>query len=186
MKRTSLLAAVLALSSTFATAAAAAQPAPHTGSAWRGPVAAAPVVHPASGVRERREARWDVRQVEALRQRLVAARRSGHRAALRDVDADLQRYLTAELRETRGEVAEARGEVREERRENAWGRGRDGRQDVREARGEARREARELARLRAIDGELERLYGRFDRGALQRKEALVSELVQLARREVRS
>jgi hypothetical protein len=174
MKRASLMAAVLAFGSTFASVAVA-QPRPPASTHQ-----ASPLVTGTS-----REDRWDARQVQALRDRFAVARRRLDRAGLRSVEADLQRYLALELRETHAEAAEVRADERRSVREaGAYPRGAD-RADVREARAEVRQESRELTRLRAIDRELKPLYGRHDRVSLSRKDALLGELVQLAKREVR-
>ena len=112
--------------------------------------------------------------LEALRARFERARRTLDRRALRAVDAELERYLASELRETRAEVGEARAD--------AWSGGRRG---AGARRAEVRQESRELTRLRAISSELRPLEGRVDRASLARKSALLAELVELARRDAR-
>ena len=98
----------------------------------------------------------------------------GRRAVLVVVDADVDRYLAYELRETRAEVGEARAD--------AWNNGRRG-AGARQA--EVRQESRELTRLRAIANELRPLEGRVDRMSLSRKSGLLAELLELARRDLR-
>jgi len=153
MNRSTLMTAVLVVSSTFASAALAAPRRP----------AAPPVTHAASAPPSASygDARLDAREARELEDRYAHARRMGNRTALHRVEQDVQRYLAVELRETRLERLDAR---------------RDGRREV-------RHESRELSRLREIDRDFRTLGGRFDPGSLGRKQGLVSELVRLARTE---
>ena len=164
--RKSLMVSALVFSSLASGVAFAAPPPPRA------------AAHAASPVRAERgagfEERWELRELEALKARFERARRPVDRKALRAVDADVGRYLAAELRETRAEVGGARVD--------AWSGSRRG-AGARQA--EVRQESRELTRLRAISSELRPLEGRVDRASLARKSALLAELVELARRDAR-
>lgn len=165
--RKSLMVSALVFSSLVSGVAAAATPPPLARAHAASPVYSA----------ERdttREERWERSDLEALRSRFERARRTLDRRALRAVDAELERYLAFELRETRAEVGEARAD--------AWSGGRRG-AGARQA--ELRQESRELTRLRAIASELRPLEGRVDRVSLSRKSGLLAELLELARRDVR-
>ncbi|MBF5043927.1 hypothetical protein FGE12_16115 [Aggregicoccus sp. 17bor-14] len=160
MMRKSLMVAALVFSSVVSGVAAASTPPPQARAH-----AASPVVAERNTIREER---WERSDLGALKARFERARRTVDRRELRAVDAELARYLDSELRETRGEVSEA-----------TWSTGRRGA-------GEVRRESRELTRLRAIASELRPLEGRTDRASLARKSGLLAELIELARRDVRS
>jgi hypothetical protein len=163
MMRKSLMVAAFVFSSFVSGVAAASTPPPQARAH-----AASPVVAERDSMREER---WEQSDLQALKARFERARSTQDRRALRAVDAEVARYLDAELRETRGEVADA-----------AWSSGRRG---AGSRQVEVRRESRELTRLRAIASELRPLEGRMDRASLARKSGLLSELIELARRDVR-
>jgi hypothetical protein len=103
------------------------------------------------------------------------------RRALRAVEADVVRLLDAERREARVELAKDRGELRDDRRDV---RAVD-RRDLRDDRRDLRDDRRDLRRVKAIDADFRALRGRMDRRSIERKRALLGELFQLARAEVR-
>jgi len=117
---------------------------------------------PAKADGDRRDARWDLKKLQDLQDRFAIARKRDDRRALKRIENELQQYVASELREFRSEVREGRT-----------------------TRAEYRQESRERQRIRAIDRELERLYRRYDRSSMKRKSALISELVQLAKADLR-
>jgi hypothetical protein len=157
--------------------------------------------------REKRDDWRDAARVEGLIARFDAARARGDFAALSAIDAELRGLLAAELTESRGELQRDRAEVRQDNREvrsdrrelvrdGAAGRGplvkaddrhdlRDDRRDRRDDLRDVRGEARQAARVAQIDSELAGLAGRSDAPSLDRKRALMGELVALARQELR-
>ena len=162
MKVSKSMIAMFAAGSILLGAAAFAQPAVHRST---------PVV-PARGGQEAREVReelWDLRKLEQLQDRFAVARAHHNTVVMRQVENELQRYLSEELRETQQDVREAK---RDQRYSKA-------------ARAEVRKETKELKRIRAIDRELTKLYGRYTRDAIAKKSKLIKELVTLARAEVR-
>jgi hypothetical protein len=125
--------------------------------------------------------RDDVRDLMRLRD--LAAR---YDTAIRSWRARLILRVEAEIIEAvRADLIENRSEVERDRREV----GRDGRFGDREDRRDDRRdfrEEREAQRKRfLIASDLKALMGRMRPGALQRKQALLQELIGLARMELR-
>jgi len=157
--------------------------------------------------RQTRDDWRDAARLEGLIARFDAARARGDLAALGAIDAELQRLLAGELAESRAEYAQDRAEIRQDRRELgsdrrelrrdvATGRGpgvkaddvrdrNDDRRDLRDDRRDSRAEALHGGRVLQIDAELRGLTGRADGPSLDRKRALMGELVALARQEIR-
>lgn len=150
-------------------------------------------------VPDRHEKRQDVREVRDDRRDLAEledvlaqfdrarARRSEHQLAA--VDSRLRALLREELHENRVELAKEKAEARRSERDvrhadNRWER----RESVREAR-EDRRDVRVASQMleqrQRIARELASLAGRMHPTELNRKRALIVELIDLARRELR-
>lgn len=156
--------------------------------------------------REQRDDRRDRAKLVALLVRYDAARGRGDYAALTAMDTELHELVGAEIRESRrewlkdaAEVARDRGEVGSDRRElgrdRARGAGplqraddrrdkRDDQADLRDDVRDRRAEGRNLVRLDGIEKELGALWGRVDNPGLDRKRALVGELLALSNAEL--
>lgn len=156
--------------------------------------------------RNRAEDWHNVAAVEAVLADFDRARSAGNMNGLANVDARLRNLLRAELAEGNGKVArdraevrrdngEARSDRREERRDVAEARpgaSADDRRDLRDDRRDRRDDVRDAhAETRAQDerlriaGGFSELDGRYAPADLDRKRALIVDLLQLSRREVR-
>ncbi|MBJ6765435.1 hypothetical protein JGU66_32180 [Myxococcaceae bacterium JPH2] len=141
--------------------------------------------------REQRDDRRDLHQLESLINRYDAARGRRDRNDLNRVESELRAYIASELDESHHELAKDVREVRRDNRElrddrNGWsspGARADDRRDRRDDVRDARAERASLEQTRSIARELDGLYGRTDPGSLQRKRALMGDLLQLARAE---
>jgi hypothetical protein len=140
--------------------------------------------------RELRDDRGDAGRLEALLARLDAARARRDRRQLAAIDDAVLRELAADRAETRVEVArdarevrDARREVRADDRDGRWGDA-DDRHDFRDDRRDLEAERRIAHRRAEIDRDLRALRGRYGPPALERRRALVVELVGLARGEL--
>lgn len=122
--------------------------------------------------------RRDLRRLEQLQAELDHALRHQDPRAVAAVDEALQRELAAERRETRREAAHEHRELRREAREGD-------RRDFRDDRRDLRVEGAMAGRRGQIGAELGSLRGRYGPGELERRRALLRELVQLARAELR-
>ncbi|MBI5546184.1 MAG: hypothetical protein HY901_20025 [Deltaproteobacteria bacterium] len=156
---------------------------------------------------DRHEARDDIRDLRALEGLLAefdAARARHDRRTLARIDERLRRQIRAELaegrrelRDDRREVARDRQEVRSDRRELRHDEHgshaaaddrrdlRDDKRDLRDDQRDAAQERAALERTHQLLRELDALHGRFRPQSLERKRALIGELIHLARREVR-
>ncbi|NMO19817.1 hypothetical protein HPC49_03560 [Pyxidicoccus fallax] len=131
------------------------------------------------GVTQRSDDRMDVVELERVLARFDAARaRRNNASELASVDHRLRELLRAELAESRVETAQARAEARRERGESRA----ENRDDVRDARAEAA----SLAARRSVARELNSLMGVRSQVQLNRKRALIVELVQLGKQELRA
>lgn len=153
--------------------------------------------------RETRDDWRDAARLENLVARFDAARARGDLGALAVIDAELRGLLAGELAESRAEASRDRAELRQDQRELGSDRRelrRDGpgavraddrhdrnddRRDLRDDRRDARAEVVHDARVGQINAELAGLSGRSDNPSLNRRRALMTELVALARRELR-
>ncbi|MBK7859524.1 MAG: hypothetical protein IPJ65_13055 [Archangiaceae bacterium] len=157
--------------------------------------------------REKRDDLRDGARLESLLARFDAARAHNDVTALLGVDAELRRLIAGELAESRAEYGKDRAEVRQDQRElgsdrrelardQVTGRGpavkvddrhdrNDDRRDLAGDRRDARDEVRHAVRVAEIDAEYARLQGRADRGSLDRKRSLLTELLALSRHELR-
>jgi hypothetical protein len=127
--------------------------------------------------RERRDDRRDLRRLEDLLARFDRARARRDRGALAAVDRAVEDELAREWRETRVEMARDRQEIRRDVRDGD-------RRDFRDDRRDAAVERGVAGRRGEIAQELRSLRGRFGPPALDRKRALLDELVGLARAEL--
>lgn len=156
--------------------------------------------------RERRDDRRDAAKLVDLLRRFDALRAARDYAALTALDTEARDLVGAELRETRREWLKDTAEIHRDRaelgtdrrelaRDAARGRGpavkaddrrdlRDDRRDLRDDRADRRAEARDAARLDALERELAGLWGRVDEPSLDRKRALIQELIGLSVREL--
>jgi len=149
----------------------------------------------------------DLKRLEMTLGRFDTARATNNPVELRAVDDEVRRLLAAELAEGRAELAKDRAEVRRDVREVRRDRReirrdeerrpregapqadrrefqddqRDLRQDVRDVRVEQASQRRTWA----IASEYEALSGHMDGGALAQKRLLLTELIGLARQELR-
>jgi Spy/CpxP family protein refolding chaperone len=123
--------------------------------------------------RELADDRWDLARAQELLARWDDARARRDRRTLLAVEDAAFRTLDRELFEARAEVRDP------------WAGGRDV-HAARSPRGWDRRDdRRDLARVSALRTDFGSLRGRLDRRALDRKHAMLAELVQLARAELR-
>ncbi len=155
--------------------------------------------------RERRDDRRDLIRLQTLLNDFDRARAVGNRKGLNAVDARLRNILREETREgrretrkDRRELRRSKREVRQERRERrvhaATGQPgaaardtrqlRDDRRDARDDRRDLRREQRNQVRRQQIRSALVPLYGVYDGPRLERKRALIAELVAMATAEL--
>jgi hypothetical protein len=142
----------------------------------------------------------DARRVEQLLSEFRRARRVHDRRAQARIEARVAAALDEELREARRETGRAAAEVHEDRlkvrqdhQEGMWD---AEHQDPPETRGNVRalqedrrdlmREAEYRDRVRAIRGEWRDLRGVRRPPAMERKEALLEELLRLSRYEIRA
>jgi hypothetical protein len=146
----------------------------------------------------------DARRMEVLLQAFDAARATRQPARIVEVDRRVQAAIEVELRESGRELAQKQGEaarsgreVGQERREVgrdiAAGRPgraagdvrdlRDDRRDARDDRRDVRQEAVSANRLQGIQREYNALAGRLDPRSVDRRRALIAELVQMQRHE---
>ncbi len=123
--------------------------------------------------REVRDDRRDLRRMERLLSRFDDAVSYRSRYALAAVEGDVLRTLDREIREARW------GLTPFERYSTT------GDRYVHCDHGDLRDDRRDLVKLQAIRSELGYLLGRVDRRAIERKRALVAELVTMARFEPR-
>ena len=121
-------------------------------------------VEQAQDRREARDDRRDLAELEALLTRYDAARNARHFGRrLTDVEDRIRRHLREELAENRTEVARAKRESR------------------REARAETALYTRRVALARELNG----LLGDMRPASVSRKRTLLTELIQVARTEIR-
>jgi hypothetical protein len=154
----------------------------------------------------RRYGDWrDLNRLQGVLAKLDAARASNNAAGLAAVDEELRALVARELGEDRVEVAQARAEVRRDNREvrsenrdlrhdiamgkpgQAMNDLHDRRDDLRDRRDDIRDTQvakADLNRTRAIARELNSLAGRYDAPSLNRKRALITDLIALAKVEV--
>jgi len=147
----------------------------------------------------------DLRHLRSLAERFDAARERGDAGALRLIDRELRSVVAGELGEGRAELAADRAELRRDNREVRASRRevardvasgapvsevagdrhdlRDDRRDRRDDRRDAAAEQQSQLRRRQIANELGDLAGRLEAPALDRKRALLGELIGLAQTE---
>ncbi len=147
----------------------------------------------------------DLNRLQGVLAKLDVARSNNNAAGLAAVDDELRTLVARELGEDRVEVAQAKAEVRRDNREvrsenreirqdlamgkpgQAMNDLHDRRDDIRDRRDDirdAKVEKADLNRTRAIALELNSLAGRFDAPSLDRKRALITDLIALAKVEV--
>jgi hypothetical protein len=126
--------------------------------------------------RELRDDRWDLHHLETLLARYDAACARRDRRAMAAAEYDVLRALEREIVEARAELHRSAAEARD-----PWA----GRRAAGFDRRDYRDDRRDLARLEGIRDELWRLRGRMGWRAVDRKHALVAELVEVARAELR-
>lgn len=129
----------------------------------RGDVRRASAVR-ASSYREFQDARRDLAELQRLQKDYERAVRSHDNRTIRRIDQQILRIATVELRDSERQAAL-------ERR----------RRDYRDA----RREASKARLVRDVLQDYRRLDGRVDRRSLDAKRAMISELVDMARFELR-
>jgi len=134
----------------------------------------------------------DLRWAETLRARFDEAWRRADWRRLQRLEDGVLRYLAQERRDARADLAHDAGEasrdaagLQQERREGD-------RHEAREEAGRLHRDRREAQRDQAVLHRLEDLERRFaglrgltDRGAMERKRAIIDDLVRMARNELR-
>ncbi len=149
--------------------------------------------------RQTRDDRLDLVRLEATLAELDRARFARRPGELAAIDQRVMDLLRAEAMETRVELAQKAGEVRRDRGElrsdfrEIRGDGvMDGRRDLRDDRRDLRDDRRDLAREQVqasrrhqIAMEYRGLSGRLDGYSVDRKRALLAELVGIARHELR-
>jgi hypothetical protein len=155
--------------------------------------------------REAREDYFDLKSLEALRAEFEAARARRDMRALEGIDRRIREQASRELADDAGDLRRAERELHRDRRElraderrtvrdaveTRPGERRDQaelRRDRRELRDDARDAAArraDLQRHRELLGEIHRLGGRLDPAALDRKHAILGELIEIARFELR-
>jgi len=154
----------------------------------------------------RRDDWRDLKRLEGALSRFDNARATSNAMELRWVDDEVRGLLSQELAEGRAELAkdkaevrrdvrEVRGDAREVRRDEFHGAGyreredrrdmRDDRRDLHKDVQDVRAEKENLRRTWWIANEYDGLYGRMDPNALAQKRALITELIGLARQELR-
>jgi hypothetical protein len=137
--------------------------------------------------RARADDRRDLAVMEDLLARYDAARARRDRGGLAAVERAVDAELVREVRESRHELRKDRREIRRDVREVRADDPRDARDDRRDLRDDVRdaRVERDMAaRREAIQSELRGLRGRMAPPALDRKRALIADLVGLAQAEL--
>ena len=127
---------------------------------------------------ERRDDERDLRRLEGLVARFDEVRARHDRRGLAEVERALDAELQSEAEESRAELARDRHEVRRDVRHG------EDRRETRDDVWDLRREQAIAARRDAIARELGALRGDTHSRALERKRALMVELVGLARGEL--
>ncbi|HUL59558.1 MAG TPA: hypothetical protein VLU43_09805 [Anaeromyxobacteraceae bacterium] len=120
----------------------------------------------------------DLAWLEQLVGRFDAARAARDHRALLAVEDEVARALDREVHEQRAELDRDREEVRGDEL-------RDDRRDEHQDRRALHEDRHALERLKQLRGEFAMVRGRMDRRGLDKARALLGELTELARREVR-
>lgn len=139
-----------------------------------------------------RDGRRDLDRIEKIRDDYRRAITGRSARAVNRVEARLTAWLDEELREDRREVRQDKRELQRSRRELRRDARYETRRGVRDDRRDRRDDRRDLALERGerqrhlqLERELRGLLGRKDRRSLQRKAAILDELVSLQRAELR-
>lgn len=164
-----------------------AQPAP--------PPAPAPHAQPIPPPRARHELyrEWrDMKHMEELLVRFDGARARRDRAAQRNIDQEVAVALRTEIDETRRELGQALGEVRKERGEiradmaaGQHAEAREDKRDLQDAKWDVARERAQLVKLEKLSRDWERIRDRRSSVQVRRKRAILVELLEMAKMEVR-
>lgn len=147
----------------------------------------------------------DLNRLQGVLAKFDAARARQDFAGLNAAEAELRALIAREVSEGQAELAQAKAEVRRDTREvrsenrdvrNDLAQGKTGqamndihdkRDDLRDRRDDirdAKVERAELVRVRGIGVEMQTLAGRVDPWSLNRKRALIGELIDLSKREM--
>lgn len=137
-------------------------------------------------VRQVRDDRMDLAQLEAVLAEFDRIRASRQLGLMAGLDSRVMGLMREEAYESRQEGYQKAGEVRRETAEvYRDGMRRDDRRDARDDRRDLNQEMGQSMRRRQIAQEYRGLMGRADPMSLNRKRALLSELVSIARQELR-